>query len=343
MKDTATDYKLLYEQALAAHKQSLELISEKDQQIQEVNFELNKYKRYILGKKNEKLAGVHMDVNHIDLFELGTDKHQQEVEIVKEKAPAKKRKKGASHMVLPENLRREIIIIEPREDVTSCTVVGEEITEVLDLIPAEFYVKRYIRYKYARANGEDIITGSLQDRVIEKGIPSEAVIAQMVVDCAANRKYVFGLPLHRKIDKYRRLEVNVPASTASDWIMKGWQQLVPLWELLKLLVINQKYLQLVETLLKVLDRDHKNGIHQGYIWIYNAPCDKLTLFDYRKGRDQSGPKQMLEGYASILQVDGYSVYEKPFSSHPNILFGCCMAHYRRKFVDALKYDKERST
>jgi transposase len=346
MEDTATDYKLLYEQALAAHQK---VVAEKDEQIQALNFVLDKYKRYIFGKKNEnrtaaRLAGVHTDVNQIDLFELGTDQHQQQelsqqaVEVVKEKAPAKKREKGAGRMVLPENLRREIIIIEPTEDVTGCTIIGEEVTEVLDLIPAEFYVKRYIRYKYARANGEGIITASLPDRVIEKGIPSEAVIAQMVVD-----KYVFGLPLHRQIDKYRRLGVNVPASTASDWIMKGWHHLTPLWELLKLLVLNQKYLQLDETPLKVLDRDHKNGIHQGYVWIYNAPCDKLTLFDYRKGRDQSGPKQMLEGYTGILQVDGYAVYEKLFSNAPDILLVYCMAHARRKFVDALKYDKERST
>lgn len=337
MEDTAIDYKLLYEK-------SLELISEKDGQIQALNFELDKYKRYIFGKKNEKLASVYTDANQIDLFELGTDKHQQEelsqqaVEVVKEKAPAKKREKGTGRMLLPENLRREIIIIEPTEDVTGCTIIGEEVTEVLDLIPAEFFVKRYIRYKYARANGEGIITASLPDRVIEKGIPSEAVIAQMVVD-----KYVFGLPLHRQIDKYRRLGVNVPASTASDWMMKGWQHLAPLWELLKLLVLNQKYLQLDESPLKVLDRDHKNGIHQGFMWIYNAPCDKLTLFDYRKGRDQSGPKQMLEGYAGILQVDGYAVYEKLFGNHPDILMVYCMAHSRRRFVDALKYDKERAT
>lgn len=341
MEDTATDYKLLYEQALDAHRK---VVAEKDEQIQALNFELDKYKRYIFGKKNEKLASVHTDINQIDLFELGADQQQQEelsqqvADVVKEKTPAKKREKGTGRMLLPENLRREIIIIEPTEDVTGCTIIGEEVTEVLDLIPAEFFVKRYIRYKYARANGEGIITASLPDRVIEKGIPSEAVIAQMVVD-----KYVFGLPLHRQIDKYRRLGVNVPASTASDWIMRGWQHMSPLWELLKLLVLNQKYLQLDESPLKVLDRDHKNGIHQGYMWIYNAPCDKLTLFDYRKGRDQSGPKQMLEGYTGILQVDGYSVYEKLFGNHPHILLVYCMAHSRRRFVDALKYDKERAT
>ncbi|WP_229204312.1 transposase [Dyadobacter alkalitolerans] len=96
MEDTATDYKLLYEQAIAEHKKSLELISEKDEQIQALNFELDKYKRYIFGKKNEKLAGIHTDVNQINLFELGTDQTQQEelseqaADVVKEKVPAKK-------------------------------------------------------------------------------------------------------------------------------------------------------------------------------------------------------------------------------------------------------------
>jgi transposase len=170
MEDTTTDYKLLYEEALAAHRK---VVAEKDELIQALNFELDKYKRYIFGKKNEKLAGVHTDANQIDLFELGTNQQQQEelsqqaAEGVKEKAPAKKREKGTGRMLLPENLRREIIIIEPTEDVTGCTIIGEEVTEVLDVIPAEFFVKRYIRYKYARANGEGIITASLPDRVIE--------------------------------------------------------------------------------------------------------------------------------------------------------------------------------
>ena len=90
-------------------------------------------------------------------------------------------------MVLPENLRREDITLEPTEDISGCKVIGEEVTEVLELAPAEFYVKRYVRPKYARPNGEGIIIATLPDRVIEKGIPSETVVAQMVID-----KYVYG-------------------------------------------------------------------------------------------------------------------------------------------------------
>ena len=63
----------------------------------------------------------------------------------------KKRAKGAGRMVLPENLRREDITLEPTEDISGCKVIGEEVTEVLELAPAEFYVKRYVRPKYAEA------------------------------------------------------------------------------------------------------------------------------------------------------------------------------------------------
>jgi hypothetical protein len=137
--------------------------------------------------------------------------------------------------------------------------------------------------------------------------------------------------------------VRIPASTASDWLMKGWKHLVPLRDLLTLVVLSQKYLQADESPVKVLDRDHRNGIHQGFMWVYHAPADNLVLFDYRRGRDSSGPKEMLENYAGILQTDGYAVYEKLFGNHPHIMLVFCMAHSRRKFTEALKDNREKAS
>lgn len=345
MGNAATDYKKLYEDSLKVIAETKLQVVEKDTQIIALNFELDKFRRYLFGRKSEKLSVRLVDVNQMNLFELGTTPEQQE-EISKQvvvdsetpKKPVKGRAKGTGRMPLPEDLHREVIVIEPQEDTSGCVKIGEEVTEVLDLIPAVFYVKRYVRPKYACLNGEGVIIASLPDRVIDKGIPSESVIAQMTVD-----KYVYGMPLHRQIDKYRRMGVNIAASTASDWLIKGWRRLVPLWELLKLLVLQQKYLQADESPMKVLDRNHKNGIHRGYMWVYNAPADNLVLFDYRKGRDSSGPREMLESFIGILQSDGFSVYEKLFAKHPNIVLVYCMAHARRKFVDALKDDKKRAS
>lgn len=83
-------------------------------------------------------------------------------------------------------------------------------------------------------------------------------------------------------------------------------------------------------------------MHRGYLWVYHAPCDGLVCFDYQKGRDTSGPKAMLQGFGGILQTDGYSAYESLYANHPDILLVYCMAHARRKFVDALKYDGQNA-
>ncbi len=52
-------------------------------------------------------------------------------------------------MKLPAHLRRELILLKPDSDVSGLRRMGEDITEILDYIPAELYVKQYIRPKYA--------------------------------------------------------------------------------------------------------------------------------------------------------------------------------------------------
>ncbi|MGL1888008.1 MAG: IS66 family transposase [Reichenbachiella sp.] len=348
------DYESLYKESLMTIKGVEKTLQEeraksdkklvsKEERIQELTFQLDRIRKYLFGQKSEKLTTANLDEDQLNIFDLSTPTEQQEelseqVETPQPEKTTKKRAKGTGRMILPENLRREEIIIEPNEDVSDCIKIGEEVTEVLDLIPAEFYVKRYVRPKYAQQDGSGIITGQLPDRVINKGIPSEGVLAQMAVD-----KYVYGLPLHRQIDKYRRMGVNIPASTASDWMMKNGKHLSPLWELLKLLINQQKYLQADETPIKVQNRQHKNNMHRGFLWVYHVPADRLVLFDYQKGRSTHGPKNILQGYEGILQTDGYIVYEKLYGQHQDIMLIYCMAHARRKFVDALKYDKSKAT
>lgn len=352
--DSGRDYKKLYEESLLTiskyekdQAESRLTISQKEEEITQLSFELDKFRKYLFGSKSEKLsAQKEVNLSQMNLFDLGTTEEQQEelseqVEEVQVKKKAKKRGKGTGRMTLPEELRREEIIIEPTEDISDCKHIGDDVTEVLEVIPAELYVKRYVRRKYARPNGEGILTGKLPERVIEKGIPSNRLVGEMMID-----KYVYGLPLHRQIDKYRRLGVNIPASTASDWMIKGWKHLAPLWELLKLMVINQQYIQADESPIKVQDKQKQPGkkknIHQGYMWVYHAPADNLVLFDYQKGRDSSGPKEMLKGFKGILQTDGYKVYESLYGDHPDIALVYCMAHARRKFVDATKYDEQKA-
>ena len=90
-----------------------------------------------------------------------------------------------------------------------------------------------------------------------------------------------------------------------------------------------------------MDSDKKGSTHQGYQWVYHDPTEKLVLFNYRKGRGQQGPKELLKGYAGYVQCDGYTVYDK-IGEDPKITTAGCLIHARRKFVEARDNDKMRA-
>ncbi|TAK41010.1 MAG: IS66 family transposase [Saprospiraceae bacterium] len=102
-----------------------------------------------------------------------------------------------------------------------------------------------------------------------------------------------------------------------------------------------------ETPIKVLESEQtpkgqKGKSHRGYMWAYHAPVEKMALFDYRSGRDRAGPNQLLAAFQGTLQSDGYSVYEM-FERRQGITLAGCLAHARRKFDEALSYDRERAS
>ena len=114
-----------------------------------------------------------------------------------------------------------------------------------------------------------------------------------------------------------------------------------LYNKLKQKILESDYIQVDESPIKVLDKDKVRSTHQGYQWIYHSPLDNLVLFDYRKGRGQHGPKEILVDYNGYLQCDGYSVYDKIGQQEGITLVGC-LAHARRKFYDAQDNDAKRA-
>lgn len=238
---------------------------------------------------------------------------------------------------LPEHLPVKEIIIEPKESLEGLVKIGEEISETLEYTPASLVKRRTIRPKYAKANGEGIVIGKLPSRPIEKSIAEASLLAHILVS-----KYVDHLPLYRQIQMFKR-DFNWQAlqSTFGDWVNSCCKLLEPLYNALKQKIIDSDYIQADESPIKVLDKDKVRSTHQGYQWVYHSPLHKLVLFNYRKGRGQSGPKEILEDYQGYLQCDGYKVYDAIGGSKGITLVGC-LVHARRKFHDALDNDTNRA-
>jgi len=237
---------------------------------------------------------------------------------------------------LPSSLRREEIIIEPAEDVTGCTRVEDEITEVLEVTPAEFYVKRYVRRKYIRHEGNGIAIGSLPNRAIEKGMAGASVLSMLIIG-----KFVDHLPIYRQIAIFKRAGLNLHYNTVLDWTNQGLDILVPLYDLLKRKILSSFYLQADETGIKVLDSEKNGSSHQGYLWAYRDVINNLVLFEYQRGRNKEGPAKMLKDFRGFLQTDGYAAYDQ-FGQREGIQMLHCMAHARRYFKEAEDNDKQRS-
>ncbi len=154
-------------------------------------------------------------------------------------------------------------------------------------------------------------------------------------------KYMDHLPLYRQKQIFARENIQIPSSTIDGWTRQALEKLEPLYKQLVFDTKAQGYLQVDETVIKVLDSDKKGAAHQGYLWVYHSPLDKTVLFDYNPSRASHVPKSMLDNFKGYLQTDGYAAYEK-FGKKKSITHLACWAHARREFEKALQNDPQRA-
>jgi transposase len=334
---TSIDYKELYEQKSAAYEQvQIQLLT--------LTQQLDQLKKMIFGSRHERF--VPTDINpsqlalDIQVEQVATCNIAEAKKITYIKANTSIEQKPLVHpgrMKLPESLRREEIIIEPLADTSDCKKMGEEITEVLEYQPGELFVKKYVRVKYSKPQSQGVIIGKLPSRPLEKAMAGPGLLAQIVID-----KYVDHLPLYRQMQRFERAGLKIPYSTITDWVSATCRLIMPLYEALKVSVLQSNYLHADETPIKVLDKDKKGATHRGYYWVYQDSIKKIVFFDYQQGRGREGPTGILENFEGYLQTDGYVVYES-FDKRKEITLMNCMAHARRMFHDALENDAVRAT
>jgi transposase len=260
---------------------------------------------------------------------------QEEVTITRTNIQVEK-KAHPGRMALPADLPREVITIEPEGDTTRLKKIGEEITEQLDVTPAKFFVRRFVRPKYALPEGEGVIIGKLPSQPIDKCIAGPGLLAQVITD-----KYVDHIPLYRQEQRYSRVGITLPPSTLCNWKSGACNIITPVYDAMVKDVLQTTYLHVDETPIKVLDPDTKGTTHRGYFWVYHDSHQKVVIFDYRKGRGREGPSEILKDFKGHLQTDGYQVYDD-FGQREHITLLHCMAHARRKFTEARENDKVRS-
>ncbi|WP_139333912.1 IS66 family transposase [Bosea sp. TND4EK4] len=249
------------------------------------------------------------------------------------------RKRRANRGALPAHLPRVEQIIDVQDKTCPCCrgslhAMGEDVSERLDIVPAQFRVIVTRRPKYACRTCEEVVVQTpAPTRLVEGGIPTEATVAHVLVS-----KYADHLPLYRQAQIYGRQGVNLDRSTLADWVGKAAFLLRPVHERLFERLKASTKLFADETTAPVLDPGRgrtKTGQFFAYArderpWGGADPPGVAYL--YAPDRKAEQPIRHLQGFAGVLQVDGYAGYNT-LAGKNAVSLAFCWSHVRRKFYD----------
>jgi len=214
------------------------------------------------------------------------------------------------------------------------TPIGEEVSEQLDIVPAQIRVIRNIRRKYACRGCEDTIrTAALPPQPIPKSNATPGLLAHITV-----AKYQDALPLARQEKMFRRIGADIPRATLASWMIKVGTLVQPLINLLRDQLLAHDVMGMDETPIQVLKEAGRKPTSQSYIWVQRGgpPGKPVVLFHYDPSRGQGIARDLLAGYRGYLQTDGYEVYDAIGGARPEVRLVGCFAHARRKFFEADK-------
>lgn len=238
---------------------------------------------------------------------------------------------------LPEHLPRERVVHEPACNCPDCGAamkkIGEDVSEVLDYVPARFRVIRHVRPKMACPECERIVQVEAPSRPIDRGTAGAGLLAHVLVS-----KYADHLPLYRQAQIYVREGVELERSTLAEWVGGCHRLLDPLVEALAGYVLRPGKLHADDTPVPVLDPG-RGKTKTGRLWTYvrdDRPAagsdPPAVLFRYSPDRRGERPRKHLTNFTGILQADAYSGFGHLYEGG-KIQEAACWAHARRAFYE----------
>ncbi len=294
------------------------------------------FKRALFGARSEKTDPEQFELALEDIETAMAAVHAEDAALDPPASHAAK-PRNTNRGSLPKHLPRVEEVIEPEQTTCACGaarhVIGEDTSERLDIIPAQFRVIVTRRPKYAcRSCTNGVVQAPARARLIPGGMPTEATVAHVLVS-----KYADHLPLYRQAQIYARQGINLDRSTLAGWVGKAAYELRPVFDALIADLKQSTKLFMDETRAPVLDPG-KRKTKTGYFWAlarddrpWGGEAPPGVAFTYAPGRSGQYADDILKGFSGILQVDGYAGYNRLLKrTDDNVALAYCWAHARRK-------------
>jgi transposase len=334
-------------QAITARDKEIKF---KNAKLERITFELARLKAWKFAAKTEA-----MNAEQRQLFEetVAADEASLQAQLdalrdgLQEQTPSPQAasaevRRQPKRQALPEHLPRVEHHHEPAN--TQCPTpecgrplerVGEDISERLDIVPAQFIVQRHIRGKWACRCCQILVQEPVAPQIIDSGVPTAALIAHTMVS-----HFVDHLPYYRLQSINARSNVHTPRSTLAAWSGRGGAAIQPLLDVHKEFVLGSQVLHVDETPVNMLDPG-AGKTKKTYIWAYarGGFDDKPgVVYDFCLGRGAKYPLAFLEGWTGTLVRDEFKSYDSVLKLPDRTAAGC-LAHARRKFDELIKINQ----
>jgi transposase len=299
--------------------------------IEQLTHEMAVLKRWKFAARSEQLHGAQRSLLD-EAIDADLEAIAAELATLRSPTPAPAPQEQPKRRPLPAHLPRVEVRHEPERTVCRCGCamkrIGEDVSEKLDYTPGVFHVERHIRGKWACAKCQTLIQAPVPAQVIDKGVPTAGLLAQVLV-----AKYADHQPLYRQEGIFQRAGVAIPRSTLAQWIGVCGVRLQPLVDALRAMLLERSVLHADETPVAML-KPGKGSTHRAYIWSYSSTqFDGMhaVVYDFADSRAAAHPKAFLDGWSGKLVCDDYAGYKGLFAE--GVTEVGCLAHARRKFND----------
>ncbi len=322
-------------------------------EIEKLKVQLAALRRDRYGKSSERLAA---EIGQLEMLIGDLEEDQAQGEAASEEARRAEGKPGkprrpALRKPLPAHLPRETVVHEPVlacrcgcADPARLTRLGEDVTEVLEKLPARLKVIRHVRPRYACRTCETVLQAPAPDLPIERGRPGPGLLAHVLVS-----KYLDGLPLYRLSGILAREGVEIERQTLADWVGHGAWWLAPLAEAIGAYATGQGVVWTDDTPIRVL-APGRGKTRQARFWVYafdpspwGGTGPPAAFYRYSPDRKGARPQGHLAGFAGWLHADAYAGYDaltKAKGGRPQrVTHVACMAHARRRLFEVFEATK----
>jgi transposase len=223
-------------------------------------------RRLQFGKRAEALDPEQLKLGLEDLESAAAEVEAEEEKADPELKAERTRRRRQGRPSLPDHLAQVEVVIEPASTTCPCCagpmhVIGEDVSRRLDVVPAQYRVLVTRRPKYACRGCEGaVVQAPAPARLIEGGLPTERLVAQVLVD-----KYADHCPLYRQVQGFARQGIELDRSTLAFRTGYAAAELKPLWCWMREELLRSGRLFVDETRAPVLDPG-RGRTKTGYFW-----------------------------------------------------------------------------